>query len=45
VDLCRQLVLGDVVSWIALVHLVYLVACVAVGLVLALFSYRRRLVI
>ena len=45
VDLCRQLVLGDVVSWIALVHVLYLVACVAVGLALALFTYRRRLVV
>jgi lipooligosaccharide transport system permease protein len=45
VDLCRQLVLGDVVSWIALVHALYLVACVGVGLALALFTYRRRLVV
>ena len=45
VDLCRQLVLGDVVAWLALLHVLYLVACVGVGLALALFTYRRRLVV
>lgn len=44
VDLCRQLILGDVFGWIALVHVLYLVAWVVVGLALALVTYRRRLV-
>jgi lipooligosaccharide transport system permease protein len=45
VDLCRMLVLGDVVGWLALLHVAYLLAWVAGGLALALFSYRRRLVV
>jgi lipooligosaccharide transport system permease protein len=45
VDLCRMLVLGDVVTWLALAHLAYLLAFVAAGLALALFTYRRRLVV
>ncbi len=45
VDLCRQLVLGDVIAWSALAHVLYLLAFVAVGLALALFTYRRRLVV
>jgi lipooligosaccharide transport system permease protein len=45
VDLCRMLVLGDVGTWLALAHVVYLLAFVGVGLALALFSYRRRLVV
>jgi lipooligosaccharide transport system permease protein len=44
VDLCRQLTLG-VVSWTAAAHVAFLVAWSAVGLVLALVSYRRRLVL
>ena len=45
VDLCRMLVLGEVVGWLALVHVAYLLVFIAVGLALALFSYRRRLVV
>jgi lipooligosaccharide transport system permease protein len=45
VDLCRMLVLGDVVEWLALVHVAYLGAWVAVGLALAMLTYRRRLVV
>ncbi len=45
VDLCRMLVLGDVATWLALAHAAYLVAFVAAGLALALFTYRRRLVV
>jgi lipooligosaccharide transport system permease protein len=45
VDLSRQLVLGDVVGWLALAHVVYLLAFLALGLALAFWSYRRRLVV
>jgi len=45
VDLCRMLVLDDVVTWLALVHVAYLLAFIGVGLALALFTYRRRLVV
>jgi lipooligosaccharide transport system permease protein len=45
VDLCRQLVLGEVVAWLALLHVAYLLAWIAVGLSLALFTYRRRLAV
>jgi lipooligosaccharide transport system permease protein len=45
VNLCRQLTLGDVEPWTALLNLGYLVAFAAVGLSLALISYRRRLVL
>jgi lipooligosaccharide transport system permease protein len=45
VDLCRMLVLDDVVAWLALVHVLYLLAFVGAGLALALLSYRRRLVV
>ena len=44
VDLCRQLTLGEV-SWTAAAHVAFLVAWSIVGLGLALFSYRRRLVL
>ena len=44
VTLCRDLTLGDVVP-ADLLHLAYLLACVAVGLVAARFTYRRRLVV
>lgn len=44
VDLARQLMLGDVVAATALLHVVYLLAWIAVGFVAALYSYRRRLV-
>jgi lipooligosaccharide transport system permease protein len=45
VDLCRMLVLGDVMPWLALAHVLYLCAFVAGGFTLALYSYRRRLVV
>jgi lipooligosaccharide transport system permease protein len=45
VDLSRMLVLGDVVTWLALLHTAYLLVFIAVGLGLALVSYRRRLVV
>lgn len=45
VDLCRQLVLGAVAPGSALVHVLYLLAWVALGLALALFTTRRRLVL
>jgi lipooligosaccharide transport system permease protein len=45
VDLCRQLMLGDVVHWSALLHVLFLVVWIAVGLTLALVTYRRRLVL
>jgi len=45
VDLCRQLTLGDVHPWSALLHVVFLVAWIAVGMAFALFTYRRRLVL
>lgn len=45
VTLCRQLTLGDIELWSALLHVLYLVACAAVGLTLALITYRRRLVL
>jgi len=43
VDLCRQLTLGDVVPWSALLHVSFLVVWSAAGLGIALFTYRRRL--
>ena len=45
VTLCRDLTLGDVSLGADLVHLAYLVACVAIGLVAARITYRRRLVV
>jgi len=45
VDLCRMLVLGDLVPWLALVHAAYLSAFIAAGLAAALYTYRRRLVV
>jgi len=45
VDLCRQLTLGDVDPASAAVHLAYLLTFTAAGLVLAFYSYRRRLVV
>jgi lipooligosaccharide transport system permease protein len=44
VTLCRDLMLGTV-SWGDLGHLAYLLAFVAVGLVAARWTYRRRLVV
>jgi lipooligosaccharide transport system permease protein len=45
VDLARQLTLGDVRLWSALGHLAYLLGFIAVGLTVAYYSYRRRLVV
>jgi lipooligosaccharide transport system permease protein len=45
VDLCRQLTLGDVDSASASMHVAYLVCFASLGLVVAYFSYRRRLVV
>ena len=45
VNLCRQLTLGDVDVWLALLHLVYLVGFVTVGLAVARYTYRKRLVL
>jgi lipooligosaccharide transport system permease protein len=44
VSLCRQLTLGDVELWKALGNLAYLLTFASVGLMTALFTYRRRLV-
>lgn len=45
VDLCRQLMLGDVILSSALAHLAYLVAFIVAGLTLTFISYRRRLLL
>jgi lipooligosaccharide transport system permease protein len=45
VTLCRDLTLGDVAFGSAVLHLSYLLAWIAGGLVAALFTYRRRLVL
>ena len=45
VTLCRDLTLGDVAVGSAVLHLSYLLAWIAGGLVAALFTYRRRLVL
>jgi lipooligosaccharide transport system permease protein len=45
VDLARQLMLGDVVAASALVHVAYLLAFTAAGFAVALYTYRRRLVV
>lgn len=45
VDLARQLMLGHVIVATALLHVVYLLACIAAGFAAALFTYRRRLVV
>jgi lipooligosaccharide transport system permease protein len=45
VTLCRDLTLGDVSLGADLMHLAYLFACVAIGLVAARITYRRRLVV
>jgi lipooligosaccharide transport system permease protein len=44
VAVCRGLVLGRIGAAAAGAHLAYLVALVAVGFVLAIGTYRRRLV-
>ena len=45
VTLCRDLTLGDVSLGPDLMHLAYLLVCVAVGLLLAQTTYRKRLVV
>ena len=45
VDLARQLMLGDVVAGAAIVHVLFLLVWIAVGFGLALWAYRRRLVV
>jgi lipooligosaccharide transport system permease protein len=45
VTLCRDLTLGDVSLGADLLHVGYLLACVAVGLVVARTTYARRLVV
>ena len=45
VTLCRDLTLGDVEVWSALLHVGYLLVCCAVGLAFARMTYRRRLVV
>jgi lipooligosaccharide transport system permease protein len=44
VELCRMLTTGDIVPWMALLHLAYLLAWLAAGWWLALRAFRRRLV-
>jgi lipooligosaccharide transport system permease protein len=43
VDLCRSLTLGTAEWPLSIVHVVYLAAWGAAGLVLALHTYRKRL--
>ena len=45
VTLCRDLTLGDLEPWADLLHLGYLLAFVAAGLIAARFTYARRLVV
>jgi lipooligosaccharide transport system permease protein len=45
VDLARELVFGEALAWSALVHVLYLLAWIAVGIALALWTYRRRLLV
>ncbi len=45
VELARMLTLGDVDALPALGHLAYLLACTAVGLAAAMYTYRKRLVL
>ena len=45
VTLCRELTLGRVELWSGLLHLGYLIAFTTVGLALARWTYRRRLVV
>ena len=45
VALCRGLVLGNLSLWPALAHVAYLAALVAVGYLLAIRTYRKRLVV
>jgi lipooligosaccharide transport system permease protein len=44
VDLARQLTLGDVDPTSASLHVMYLLACISVGVVAALTTFRKRLV-
>jgi lipooligosaccharide transport system permease protein len=43
VDLCRGLTLGTITWPLALTHVAYLCAWAVVGLLLALYTYRKRL--
>jgi lipooligosaccharide transport system permease protein len=45
VTLCRDLTLGDLEPWADLMHLGYLLAWVAAGLIAARLTYARRLVV
>jgi lipooligosaccharide transport system permease protein len=45
VNLCRQLTLGDLDPWLALLNVAYLILVVTVGLALARYTYRKRLVL
>ena len=45
VTLCRDLTLGDLEPWADLLHLGYLLAFVAAGLIAARYTYARRLVV
>jgi len=45
VDLCRQLMLGEVILVSAIAHVVYLLAWIVIGMTLAFITYRRRLVV
>jgi lipooligosaccharide transport system permease protein len=45
VTLCRDLTLGHIQPWLDLMHLLYLLACVTLGLLAARFTYRRRLLV
>jgi lipooligosaccharide transport system permease protein len=45
VDLCRQLMLDEVLVASAIAHVVYLVAWIVAGLTFASITYRRRLVV
>jgi lipooligosaccharide transport system permease protein len=45
VDLCRQLMLGDIVLSTAFGHVLFLVAWIVVCVTIALIAYRRRLLL
>jgi lipooligosaccharide transport system permease protein len=45
VTLCRDLTLGDISPAGDLLHLAYLLACVAIGFLAARYTYRRRLTV
>src|SRR3954454_3714478 len=43
VDLCRSLALGDAQPWLNLGHVAYLIAMTGIGVLVATYTYRRRL--